>query len=51
MTLKGTEFAQMRVMDTMQEKIIALEGQLEGLKCNYKGWINVVRPPSQDSII
>ena len=42
MTLKGTELAKVRVMDTMQKEITALEGQLESLTYNYERWRNVV---------
>ena len=41
MTLKGTELTKARVMDTAQEETAALQGQLESLKCNYEGWINM----------
>ena len=42
MTIKGTELAEVRVTDAMQEEIAGLEGQLAGLKCSYEGWRNVV---------
>ena len=41
LTLKGTKPTKTRMMDTAQEDITMLEGQLESLKHNYKGWINM----------
>ena len=41
LALKGTELAKARAMDTVQEEIEMLEGQLENLTCSYDGCINM----------
>ena len=39
---KGTKLTKARAVDTTQEEIKIMEGQLTDLKCSYEGWINMV---------
>ena len=39
---KETKLAEARATDTAQGEIKMMEEQLEGLKCSYEGWINMV---------
>ena len=42
LTCKGTGVTESSLRDTAQEEIVMLEVQLESLKHNYEGWINMV---------